>query len=98
MWARAALARVFTANDLPERFTRRAATSENVGMNVWPCAPTRRVSYCRGENRIRLINPKITARPPLHVVLYEHLHCGAADRTRPLNRHAQAAANGHVRA
>src|SRR6266540_1418078 len=38
------------------------------------------------------------ASKPLHVVLYEHLHGGAVDRTRPLNRHAHAAADGHVRA
>jgi hypothetical protein len=35
---------------------------------------------------------------PLHVVLHEHLHGAAVDRTRALNRHAYTAVDGHVRA
>src|SRR6266700_2970230 len=38
------------------------------------------------------------ARKPLHVILYEHLHGGAVDRTRALDRHAHTAADRHVRA
>jgi hypothetical protein len=35
---------------------------------------------------------------PLHIVLHEDLHGRAPDRPRTLNRHAQAASDGHVRA
>jgi len=35
---------------------------------------------------------------PLHIVLYEHLHGGAVDRTRPLDCHVHAPTDRHVRA
>ena len=35
---------------------------------------------------------------PLHIVFHEHLHRGAADRSRALDGHARPATDGHVRA